>query len=57
MIPLALLAPLGLVKAVMDFHSGLCAGLLIVFSILDAPLGFDVVAAASCLVSGLYLDF
>ncbi|KAF3503437.1 hypothetical protein F2Q69_00043363 [Brassica cretica] len=33
------------------------AGLLIAFSILDAPRGFDVVAVASCLVSGLYLDF
>ena len=37
MILLALLAPLELVKAVMDFHSGLRAGLLITFSILDAP--------------------
>ena len=38
MIPLALLVPLELVKAVMDFHEGLRAGLLAAFSILDAPL-------------------
>ncbi|KAF2534010.1 hypothetical protein F2Q70_00029760 [Brassica cretica] len=41
----------------MDSHSGLRAGLLIAFRILDAPRGFDVVALASCLVSGLYRDF
>ena len=57
MIQLALLAPFELVKAVMDFHSGLRVCLLIAFSILVAPLGFDVVVVASCLISGLYLDF
>ncbi|KAF2554925.1 hypothetical protein F2Q68_00016173 [Brassica cretica] len=41
----------------MDSHSGLRAGLLIAFKILDAPRGFDVVAVASCLVSALYRDF
>ncbi|KAF2550564.1 hypothetical protein F2Q68_00034221 [Brassica cretica] len=41
----------------MDSHSGLRAGLLIAFRILDAPRGFDVVAVASCLVSALYRDF
>ncbi|KAF3608681.1 hypothetical protein DY000_02049582 [Brassica cretica] len=44
-------------EAVMDFREGLHAGLLVAFSILDALSGVDVVAVASCLVSGLYLDF
>ena len=38
MIPLALLVPLELVKAVMHFKEGLRAGFLAAFSILDAPL-------------------
>ena len=38
MILLALLVPLKLVKAVMDFQEGLRAGFLAAFSILDAPL-------------------
>ncbi|KAH0874812.1 LOW QUALITY PROTEIN: hypothetical protein HID58_072174, partial [Brassica napus] len=38
LILLALLVPLELVKAVMDFQEGLRAGFLFVFSILDAPL-------------------
>ena len=36
MILLALLVPLELVKAVMDFREGRHAGLLVAFSILDA---------------------
>ena len=37
MLDSALLAPLELVKGVIDFHSGIRTGLLIAFSILDAP--------------------
>ena len=33
-----MVVPLELVKGVMDFQEGLCAGFLAAFSILDAPL-------------------